>query len=203
MLFFAPRKRRCACLQKCEPSFFAHVRFIIVMMNFSLSSFSACLFLVCNFDLTWSFFLAVQVLNGLLGRHDAARASTIPIGIIPAGSDNSLVWTILGVKDPTTAALAIVKVLFSASETHPISNNAVVSRIRTAGPNCFRSLLFFCRNCGLLKDLVWKLIWRSWPGFYCLVRTGGHSRNGCVHRCVGKNRRNTPWPYSHLLRLHE
>ncbi|CAM6092065.1 unnamed protein product [Calypogeia fissa] len=50
-----------------------------------------------------------EVLNGLLGRHDAARASTIPIGIIPAGSDNSLVWTILGVKDPTSAALAIVK----------------------------------------------------------------------------------------------
>lgn len=64
-------------------------------------------------NLIWSL-LAVQVLNGLLGRHDAARASTIPIGIIPAGSDNSLVWTILGVKDPTSAALAIVKV-FSLS----------------------------------------------------------------------------------------
>ncbi|KAL2609148.1 hypothetical protein R1flu_027721 [Riccia fluitans] len=50
-----------------------------------------------------------EVLNGLLSRDDADRACATPIGIIPAGSDNSLVWTVLGVKDPTTAALAIVK----------------------------------------------------------------------------------------------
>ncbi|BBN18411.1 sphingosine kinase [Marchantia polymorpha subsp. ruderalis] len=50
-----------------------------------------------------------EVLNGLLSRDDADQACTTPIGIIPAGSDNSLVWTVLGVRDPTTAALAIVK----------------------------------------------------------------------------------------------
>lgn len=37
-------------------------------------------------------------------------ACTIPIGIIPAGSDNSLVWTVLGIRDPIAAALMIVKV---------------------------------------------------------------------------------------------
>lgn len=35
------------------------------------------------------------------------------MGIIPAGSDNSLVWTVLGVRDPISAALAIVKVSLS------------------------------------------------------------------------------------------
>ncbi|KAL3677372.1 hypothetical protein R1sor_027320 [Riccia sorocarpa] len=50
-----------------------------------------------------------EVLNGLLSRDDADQACATPIGIIPAGSDNSLVWTVLGVKDPTTAAVAIVK----------------------------------------------------------------------------------------------
>lgn len=54
--------------------------------------------------------ISMQVLNGLLSRDDADQACTTPIGIIPAGSDNSLVWTVLGVRDPTTAALAIVKV---------------------------------------------------------------------------------------------
>lgn len=52
----------------------------------------------------------VQVLNGLLNRDDRKEAISIPIGIIPAGSDNSLVWTILGIRDPITAALSIVKV---------------------------------------------------------------------------------------------
>ena len=35
----------------------------------------------------------------------------MPIGIIPAGSDNSLVWTVLGVRDPVSAAISIVKVM--------------------------------------------------------------------------------------------
>ncbi|MQM00164.1 hypothetical protein Taro_032889 [Colocasia esculenta] len=50
-----------------------------------------------------------KVLNGLLGRHDQKEAISIPIGIIPAGSDNSLVWTVLGVRDPVSAAMTIVK----------------------------------------------------------------------------------------------
>lgn len=52
-----------------------------------------------------------QVLNGLLSRSDEKEAISIPIGIIPAGSDNSLVWTVLGVRDPVSAAIAIVKVI--------------------------------------------------------------------------------------------
>jgi diacylglycerol kinase family enzyme len=55
-----------------------------------------------------NFFL--QVLNGLISRDDPKEAMTVPIGIIPAGSDNSLVWTVLGVRDPISAAVAIVKV---------------------------------------------------------------------------------------------
>lgn len=55
----------------------------------------------------------LQVLNGLLSRNDQKEAISIPIGIIPAGSDNSLVWTVLGVRDPVSAAIAIVKVIFS------------------------------------------------------------------------------------------
>ncbi|KAL6905197.1 hypothetical protein ACP4OV_002798 [Aristida adscensionis] len=50
-----------------------------------------------------------KVLNGLLCRDDQNMAVSIPIGIIPAGSDNSLVWTVLGVKDPISAALSIVR----------------------------------------------------------------------------------------------
>ncbi|KAK3156921.1 hypothetical protein QOZ80_2AG0113830 [Eleusine coracana subsp. coracana] len=50
-----------------------------------------------------------EVLNGLLSRDDQDEAVSIPIGIIPAGSDNSLVWTVLGVKDPISAALSIVR----------------------------------------------------------------------------------------------
>ncbi|KAJ6850471.1 sphingoid long-chain bases kinase 1-like [Iris pallida] len=50
-----------------------------------------------------------EVLNGLLSRDNQKEAVSIPIGIIPAGSDNSLVWTILGVRDPISAALTIVK----------------------------------------------------------------------------------------------
>ncbi|XP_037409354.1 sphingoid long-chain bases kinase 1-like [Triticum urartu] len=50
-----------------------------------------------------------EVLNGLLCRDDQIEAGSLPIGIIPAGSDNSLVWTVLGVKDPISAALSIVR----------------------------------------------------------------------------------------------
>lgn len=52
----------------------------------------------------------LQVLNGLLSRDNQKEAISIPIGIIPAGSDNSLIWTVLGIRDPVSAALAIVKV---------------------------------------------------------------------------------------------
>ncbi|CAN6282481.1 unnamed protein product [Urochloa humidicola] len=50
-----------------------------------------------------------EVLNGLLCRDDQNVAASVPIGIIPAGSDNSLIWTVLGVKDPISAALSIVR----------------------------------------------------------------------------------------------
>ncbi|KAL1552946.1 Sphingoid long-chain bases kinase 1 [Salvia divinorum] len=50
-----------------------------------------------------------EVLNGLLSRQNQKEAISIPIGIIPAGSDNSLVWTVLGVRDPISAAITIVK----------------------------------------------------------------------------------------------
>uniref|UniRef100_A0A0E0KTD0 DAGKc domain-containing protein n=1 Tax=Oryza punctata TaxID=4537 RepID=A0A0E0KTD0_ORYPU len=55
-----------------------------------------------------------EVFNGLLSRSDRAEAVSIPVGIIPAGSDNSLVWTVLGVKDPISASLLIVKGGFTA-----------------------------------------------------------------------------------------
>ncbi|XP_006661959.1 sphingoid long-chain bases kinase 1-like [Oryza brachyantha] len=50
-----------------------------------------------------------EVLNGLLSRDDQNVALSVPIGIIPAGSDNSLVWTVLGVKDPISAAMSIIR----------------------------------------------------------------------------------------------
>lgn len=59
----------------------------------------------------------MQVLNGLLSRDNQKEAISIPIGIIPAGSDNSLVWTVLGLRDPVSAAISIVKVLVSFSPT--------------------------------------------------------------------------------------
>lgn len=61
----------------------------------------------------FQFIILVQVLNGLLSRDNQKEAISIPIGIIPAGSDNSLVWTVLGVRDPISAAIAIVKVMLS------------------------------------------------------------------------------------------
>ena len=56
-------------------------------------------------------FPMLQVLNGLFTRSNQKERVTIPIGIVPAGSDNSLVWTVLGVRDPISAALSIVKVV--------------------------------------------------------------------------------------------
>ncbi|KAI5575727.1 hypothetical protein BDE02_10G229800 [Populus trichocarpa] len=50
-----------------------------------------------------------EVLNGLLIRDNQKEGISIPIGIIPAGSDNSLIWTVLGVRDPISAAISIVK----------------------------------------------------------------------------------------------
>lgn len=60
----------------------------------------------------------VQVLNGLLSRENQKEAISIPIGIIPAGSDNSLVWTILGARDPISAAITIVKVVIFSDPLH-------------------------------------------------------------------------------------
>lgn len=50
-----------------------------------------------------------EVLNGLLSRENQKESISIPIGVIPAGSDNSLIWTVLGIRDPISAAMAIVK----------------------------------------------------------------------------------------------
>lgn len=61
-----------------------------------------------------------EVLNGLLRRDNQKEAISIPIGIIPAGSDNSLVWTVLGVKDPVSAAIAIVKGGLTATDVFAV-----------------------------------------------------------------------------------
>lgn len=61
-----------------------------------------------------------EVLNGLLCRDNQKEAISIPIGIIPAGSDNSLVWTVLGVRDPVSAALAIVKGGLTATDVFAV-----------------------------------------------------------------------------------
>ncbi|GER46307.1 sphingosine kinase [Striga asiatica] len=62
----------------------------------------------------------IQVLNGLLSRENQKEAISIPIGIIPAGSDNSLVWTVLGVRDPISAAIAIVKGGLTATDVFAV-----------------------------------------------------------------------------------
>ncbi|GLJ13470.1 hypothetical protein SUGI_0213000 [Cryptomeria japonica] len=49
-----------------------------------------------------------EVINGLK-KQTNEKFRAIPIGIIPAGSDNSLIWTVFGIRDPVTAALAIIK----------------------------------------------------------------------------------------------
>lgn len=61
-----------------------------------------------------------EVLNGLLSRDNQKEGISIPIGIIPAGSDNSLVWTVLGVRDPVSAALAIVKGGLTATDVFAV-----------------------------------------------------------------------------------
>ncbi|KAL8167400.1 hypothetical protein V2J09_008899 [Rumex salicifolius] len=61
-----------------------------------------------------------EVLNGLLTRSNQKEAISIPIGIIPAGSDNSLVWTVLGVRDPASAAIAIVKGGLTATDVFAV-----------------------------------------------------------------------------------
>ncbi|CAK9140190.1 unnamed protein product [Ilex paraguariensis] len=61
-----------------------------------------------------------EVLNGLLNRDNQKEAISIPIGIIPAGSDNSLVWTVLGVRDPVSAAIAIVKGGLTATDVFAV-----------------------------------------------------------------------------------
>ncbi|CAN1177826.1 Sphingoid long-chain bases kinase 1 [Linum perenne] len=61
-----------------------------------------------------------EVLNGLLTRDNQKEGISIPIGIIPAGSDNSLVWTVLGVRDPISAAMAIVKGGLTATDVFAV-----------------------------------------------------------------------------------
>jgi diacylglycerol kinase family enzyme len=61
-----------------------------------------------------------QVLNGLLTRSNPKEGVSIPIGIVPAGSDNSLVWTVLGVRDPISAALSIVKGGLTATDVFAV-----------------------------------------------------------------------------------
>ncbi|CAL0317326.1 unnamed protein product [Lupinus luteus] len=61
-----------------------------------------------------------EVLNGLLSRENQKEGISIPIGIIPAGSDNSLVWTVLGVRDPVSAAMAIVKGGLTATDVFAV-----------------------------------------------------------------------------------
>ncbi|GAA0184481.1 kinase [Lithospermum erythrorhizon] len=64
--------------------------------------------------------MEIEVLNGLLSRDNQKEAISLPIGIIPAGSDNSLVWTILGVRDPISAALVIVKGGLTATDVFAV-----------------------------------------------------------------------------------
>lgn len=69
-----------------------------------------------------------EVVNGLLSRDNQKEGISIPIGIIPAGSDNSLVWTVLGVRDPVSAAMAIVKGGLTATDVFAvewIQNNKI------------------------------------------------------------------------------
>ncbi|CAH8303970.1 unnamed protein product [Eruca vesicaria subsp. sativa] len=61
-----------------------------------------------------------EVLNGLLTRSNQKEGVSIPIGIVPAGSDNSLVWTVLGVRDPISAALSIVKGGLTATDVFAV-----------------------------------------------------------------------------------
>ncbi|KAJ3680117.1 hypothetical protein LUZ60_016395 [Juncus effusus] len=61
-----------------------------------------------------------EVLNGLLSRTNQKEAISVPIGIIPAGSDNSLVWTVLGIRDPISAAMSIIKGGLTAADVFAV-----------------------------------------------------------------------------------
>jgi hypothetical protein len=50
-----------------------------------------------------------EVVNGLMNREDKEHAIKIPIGIIPAGSQNALAVSGSGGSDPELHALAIIK----------------------------------------------------------------------------------------------
>lgn len=81
----------------------------LIILSRLLACFVHAVFLV--YQTVYLILIWVQVLNGLLSRDNQKEGISIPIGIIPAGSDNSLVWTVLGVRDPVSAAMAIVKVM--------------------------------------------------------------------------------------------
>ncbi|XP_058084772.1 sphingoid long-chain bases kinase 1-like [Magnolia sinica] len=85
-----------------------------------------------------------EVLNGLLSRNDQKEAISIPIGIIPAGSDNSLVWTVLGVRDPVSAAIAIVKGGLTATDV------LAVEWIQTGGIHFGLTVSYF----GFVSDVL-------------------------------------------------
>lgn len=85
-----------------------------------------------------------EVLNGLLSRDNQKEAISIPIGIIPAGSDNSLVWTVLGVRDPVSAAIAIVKGGLTATDVFS------VEWIQTGGIHFGMTVSYF----GFVSDVL-------------------------------------------------
>ncbi|KAK1426412.1 hypothetical protein QVD17_15083 [Tagetes erecta] len=85
-----------------------------------------------------------EVLNGLLCRDNQKEGISIPIGIIPAGSDNSLVWTVLGVRDPVSAALAIVKGGLTATDVF------AVEWIQTGGIHFGMTVSYF----GFVSDVL-------------------------------------------------
>eukprot|EP00041_Stephanoeca_diplocostata_P029553 m.876159 g.876159 ORF g.876159 m.876159 type:complete len:775 (-) comp23579_c0_seq11:79-2403(-) len=52
--------------------------------------------------------LAIEIIHGLLGRTDWARARTMPIGLVPAGSGNGMAMSV-GTPCPVSAAWSIIK----------------------------------------------------------------------------------------------
>ncbi|KAK1366303.1 Sphingoid long-chain bases kinase 1 [Heracleum sosnowskyi] len=85
-----------------------------------------------------------EVLNGLLSRDNQKEAISIPIGIIPAGSDNSLVWTVLGVRDPVSAAISIVKGGLTATDVF------VVEWVHTGAIHFGTTVAYF----GFISDVL-------------------------------------------------
>ncbi|KAK1321166.1 Sphingoid long-chain bases kinase 1 [Acorus calamus] len=92
-----------------------------------------------------------EVLNGLLTRDNQEEAISIPIGIIPAGSDNSLVWTVLGVRDPVSAALTIVKGGLTATDVFAVEWIRTVLELSEKYQKRFGPLRYFVA--GFLKFL--------------------------------------------------